>query len=269
MAQNPWLVDSINAFYFLNCPECAFNTKEENCFQEHAMENHPLSFVLFGKSEGDLSVLEDTEPVTSDNYIIEHMSKDNLHLPSDSYESLSLPIKQECDESNLGDEEFLVDHNSYMDYCEPKLEHSENTLEEYSWQDDPLSVSKKVAPKKRTYKFSCDICGCSFNRNCKLKHHIEVVHEGKKPFKCKICGVRFTEKGNLKKHTVAKHEGKKPFQCWICGYSCPQSNDLKKHISLVHEGNKPYKCSMCQSSFSQNGKLLKHIAAVHEGQQIL
>ena len=47
VAENPWQVDSIHAFYFLKCPECTFDTNEEFTFQEHAIENHPLSFVLF------------------------------------------------------------------------------------------------------------------------------------------------------------------------------------------------------------------------------
>ena len=51
MTENPWDVDSIQAFSFLKCPECIFDTKEEEIFQEHAVENHPLSFVLFGKAD--------------------------------------------------------------------------------------------------------------------------------------------------------------------------------------------------------------------------
>ena len=49
MEKNPWKVKSIQAFAFLKCPECDFNTKEETFFQDHAVEKHPLSFVLFGK----------------------------------------------------------------------------------------------------------------------------------------------------------------------------------------------------------------------------
>ena len=48
---NPWLVDSIEDFYFLKCPECNFDSKEETNFQIHAVENHPLSFAFFGKTE--------------------------------------------------------------------------------------------------------------------------------------------------------------------------------------------------------------------------
>ena len=49
MAGNPWQVESILAFYCLKCPECDFNSKEENNFVHHAKEYHPLSCVLFGQ----------------------------------------------------------------------------------------------------------------------------------------------------------------------------------------------------------------------------
>ena len=49
MAGNPWHVESILAFYYLKCPECEFNSKEENNFVHHAKEYHPLSNVLFGE----------------------------------------------------------------------------------------------------------------------------------------------------------------------------------------------------------------------------
>ena len=44
---NPWLVDNIDDFWFLNCPECAFKTKTHYDFQKHAVVNHTLSSVLF------------------------------------------------------------------------------------------------------------------------------------------------------------------------------------------------------------------------------
>ena len=50
MNSNPWQVDSIWDFSFLHCPECQFNTQNENFFQTHAEENHPLSYVLFSEN---------------------------------------------------------------------------------------------------------------------------------------------------------------------------------------------------------------------------
>ena len=59
MTENPWLVDSIQDFLSLQCPECNYNSKEEDVFEEHAIENHPLSFVIFGKTCKE----EDLEPI--------------------------------------------------------------------------------------------------------------------------------------------------------------------------------------------------------------
>ena len=50
MSVNPWKVETVQAFYFLNCPECAFKTKTEDMFKMHAFSNHPLSCILFEKS---------------------------------------------------------------------------------------------------------------------------------------------------------------------------------------------------------------------------
>ena len=49
MADNPWFVDSLQAFWQLKCPECTFNSKEDATFKYHAVTKHPLSLVLFGK----------------------------------------------------------------------------------------------------------------------------------------------------------------------------------------------------------------------------
>ena len=49
MTENPSQVDSIQDFLCLKCPECNFDSKEDDVFEEHAIENHPLSFVIFGK----------------------------------------------------------------------------------------------------------------------------------------------------------------------------------------------------------------------------
>ena len=46
MSENPWLVETIQSFLFLNCPECHFKTKEKNFFQDHATKKHPRSSEL-------------------------------------------------------------------------------------------------------------------------------------------------------------------------------------------------------------------------------
>ena len=63
---NPWQVDSVWAFAYLQCPECAFNTPEESIFQQHAVETHPLSFVLF-VNEAHANLVVKQEPMEEDN----------------------------------------------------------------------------------------------------------------------------------------------------------------------------------------------------------
>ena len=58
MTFNPWQVEGIQAFSYLNCPECSFKTKEEPYFQHHAIQNHPLSFVLFAAEDVKVKVEE-------------------------------------------------------------------------------------------------------------------------------------------------------------------------------------------------------------------
>ena len=50
MDGNPWQVASLQDFLYLKCPECTFDTQEDLSFQDHALENHPLSFVFFGET---------------------------------------------------------------------------------------------------------------------------------------------------------------------------------------------------------------------------
>ena len=56
MESNPWNVDNIVAFYCLKCPECPFYTKEETSFQNHALDDHPLSQILFGKCKAHCDI---------------------------------------------------------------------------------------------------------------------------------------------------------------------------------------------------------------------
>ena len=72
MATNPWLVESVNFFLYLKCPECVFETKYENevKFQCHAIKNHPLSNVLFDNTVNptENELLDSIKKESHDNY---------------------------------------------------------------------------------------------------------------------------------------------------------------------------------------------------------
>ena len=62
MSCNPWLVENVQEFSFLNCPECVFKVKEEDIFQDHAVRNHSQSSVLFGQNSISEFITIKTEP---------------------------------------------------------------------------------------------------------------------------------------------------------------------------------------------------------------
>ena len=86
MEENPWQVDSVQAFSFLKCPECIYDTKEEDFFQVHAIENHPLSFVLFGKTLNQDDIDFDQEVKSENDYVTTE------DLPENSNDEISLDI---------------------------------------------------------------------------------------------------------------------------------------------------------------------------------
>ena len=55
--RKPWLVEDLDDFYFLCCPECAYKSKDDGVFMDHAIENHPKSkeSSLFSGPEEELN----------------------------------------------------------------------------------------------------------------------------------------------------------------------------------------------------------------------
>ena len=55
--RNPWLVEDLDDFYFLCCPECTYKSKDDEAFIDHAVGNHPKSKAssVFSEAEQELS----------------------------------------------------------------------------------------------------------------------------------------------------------------------------------------------------------------------
>ena len=102
---------------------------------------------------------------------------------------------------------------------------------------------------------------CQSSRSDKLKQHIEVVHEKKKPFSCDVCAKEFSAKSCFEKHYRIKHktldenskkefiedtrdiEGKETYFCKIC-----EKQVLYGHGKEYHE-NGNVKCPKCDKVF--------------------
>ena len=119
MDGNPWQVDSLQDFLCLKCPECTFDTQEEEYFQEHAVGNHPLSQVFFGTVK-----MEEEENLTIEECYVQNSDNIGEIDPLDSTESTKYMI--DC-EIELKDEFSNIEIDSKAtDTCEAEKIQSEN-----------------------------------------------------------------------------------------------------------------------------------------------
>ena len=300
MSENPWQVDNIQAFWFLKCPECPFDSKEEKIFQTHAILNHPLSYVLFPKTQSfyqngvEIDILNSIKtekssekPEGCENYSNEvqvHDGKKPFQVSTEEPQHFEECSVLKVDASNQVcdlNEEFIIkeefselksDPLSIHEEFEPVIKKSKiiylnhrtsNKEEENIVETKTQAVQINEVPK-RNESLPCFICKKIFHQKYFLKAHIETVHEGKKPFKCTLCVSKFPQKVHLKLHIENVHEKKKPFTCSQCDASFGRKDVLKGHIKAVHDKIKPFVCSICNHGFSARNKLKSHAKSIHK-----
>ena len=126
--ENPWLVDSIQAFSFLNCPECCFKAKDKNFFQGHALQNHPLSFEFFcsssKKTKETVTEVESLENKTKEDETLEQLSLPDSNSKATNYivtevEKTGLLTNETKDDKSLEDlmfPDYSIVKDSNADY---------------------------------------------------------------------------------------------------------------------------------------------------------
>ena len=303
VVHNPWQVESIQEFYFLKCPECTFDTKEKNCFQDHALENHPLSCVLFDvKSKEDIIEFDEDFLLPEDHNYCENKkyASPSQNFVIDIKEEFRVDENDPLDCSSIANdgEEFL-DERNLTDYKEGNISTCETFVEPKNFDDDhnkpnPKSSSKKdevvlnqsmgvskLPKSSKNQQRSPENCQNSYeiglndlSRKARdiLKESLNIsneksvvaaAHEKKKLIKCYICEISFSER-KLKAHFTSAHGGNKPFKCSICDSCFSDNRNVKNHVETVHEKKKPFKCTQCEACFSFSSTLKKHIESVHE-----
>ena len=258
MEENPWQVDSVQAFSFLKCPECIFDTQEEDFFQVHATENHPLSFVLFGEiSKEDnfkesLMIEDDfkTED-TFENYDIEvsansaflieksenpsseEMSKDE-NIPDPIETEYDTPAKKVQSE-NLINSAFMKDIK-----LAPKTKTKNASTEEISIKEDFPVIDSHDLHELTQNEDIHDKSKSNHDTSNKCSKLISSVSKQNKPFSCSECSSAFSRKSDLKYHTdwlhniKTAHEEKKPHKCTHCDIGYEMKKSLKRHLLLMH-----------------------------------
>jgi uncharacterized C2H2 Zn-finger protein len=296
MTSNPWQVESIQAFYCLKCPECDFDSKEENLFESHATANHPLSLALFDKEHIEIETYKDNiiSELTDNVYelkkneeefkidlVKEEPMSDFYNYPEVSVtkENSVLDISKIKEEITFADPlDIIVDTKSNPDrFVKPhsygNLETNDLDKSHESSVDHLSNLSEEsILPKEevplviQNYPISmsvhlirCAICNLGFPFKTDLKTHIESVHVANKQNKCSACDSSFSSKQSLIVHISSVHDGT-PFITKI-------DESSKSHISSKYRNNKPFKCPNCESRYTEKRNLKSHIATVHEGKE--
>ena len=282
--ENPWQVDSIKAFACLKCPECAFNTNIENKFTDHAVENHPLSFVLFGKSEEVTKVKmeEDTENSWSIfsyiNESVEPIQVKNEPNETNVEENIN-NANPDINESNTSNQ-TNYNENAFSTPAAIRNKGRHATISEKwaNWR----KAHEKNRPKTNVLQsttIKCKDCKFVCRAMATLNRHIATVHSlaTNLHFNCNICDQVYSSQLGLDKHVFKEHEGKNHFECERCEYKCKEKEQLMAHSKTVHEGKKlttPQdktqnemnlsKCEICNGSFANDFVLKWHKEQIHD-----
>ena len=236
LIQNPWHVDSLQAFSYLCCPECVYRCQEETSFQAHAVQNHPKSVVLFTNIE-DVVVKEEANPDTE------------------------LEMKMYVEESDDLNEDIIEDT-----FEDPMIEPIEDPMNEPT--EDP------IAEQIEEEEFSCVYCKMSFTKFSEMKDHMKAEHTDSKGnyelIKCKQCQEPIEDVENLfhKFHKDQCEKCLKICKCHYCGEKFHSFKVLNNHMKVYHvdEFGNPIKvkCEHCDKVFPNVIRLRRHVTELHD-----
>lgn len=94
-----------------------------------------------------------------------------------------------------------------------------------------------ITSQSRSSHF-CPMCQEEFSSRLEMFHHLQTVHQDKKPFQCEVCSAKFPYRSSLYNH-VRIHSAFRPFKCDWCDATFRWKNSLQHHKRHVHknEGN--------------------------------
>ena len=243
---NPWLVESIQAFSCLKCPECEFHTKKDTVFENHATENHPLSFVLFSKKEivkqelvdGNLAANIKEEPrIEIDEF--DQVSRSSSHDQEHNfYEDPTRICEVSFDENDPArnfqkkpriegilnerfeesaeaefEKEFAKVKQEFLANDFDSTDHSSDNqiIDKVSQKERKKRLSKYIVKDSETGLDSCNFCQKKFHGSHK--------------------SVRLQK---LMDHIDTSHLKVKSYECRFCGKKYSGRSQMSVHVKLKH-----------------------------------
>ena len=111
----------------------------------------------------------------------------------------------------------------------------------------------------------CNICPYKASRIERLKHHIQVTHQGLR-MACKLCDHTSTETSNLKRHVQLVHDGL-TYTCTECQKVYLDKYRLRGHVENKHtdKERQVYTCAECQKEYLSKNSFSYHMKTHQEG----
>ncbi|PVH70144.1 hypothetical protein DL98DRAFT_541069 [Cadophora sp. DSE1049] len=113
----------------------------------------------------------------------------------------------------------------------------------------------KVAQRKRTKPYECEICQKSFGIY-NYVDHLKTAHGTLKDWPCGKCKTRFTKITRLKIH-LREHNGLERHCCGVCGHHSESKGNHEIHMRK-HTGGKPHLCQTCEKPFASRSDQIRH-----------
>ena len=270
---NPWQVESIQDFSFLKCPECSFDTKEEDVFQDHATENHPLSFVFFNRTSKDecfehlytieedsLDIAEASDNETKpENFLLSTMivgestnkpedsenQSNQVQIASDQFLKKRGPCKNKSEYKCVKCDVIFIGENSLNEHIfffhEGKTEEEEYLLNNLDLGKN-RTVTDDVSNEIENYDDSdgyenLDEENNSDNLSLKSsdsQDELSIIEESDNSEEIRLLKQSICARDYITNHSEKAHEKEKLHKCSICDYSAGTSSNLRVHIVGVH-----------------------------------
>ena len=256
---NPWNVDNLNAFCFLNCPECLFKSKEEEKFAAHAVESHPQSQVFF-KIASDVTLSEQ-------NIAIKNITKE-------STETLTLPnqiLETSCDNQDITFYIKVVDENVNPDVeasistvqTSPQKSNQQLKVSQTPGAFQGLQSNRQVANTKVS-QTPGTFQGLQKKTGQSVQALIDVLDQlSDAQYSCPICEKPFPTQQSVKDHSQEEHADKDgKIVCAPCSKGFDTLARYNIHYRLVHIKSEKKPCPICGKLISRKA-ISRHKAVVH------
>ena len=100
------------------------------------------------------------------------------------------------------------------EYLDPEqVKHLFNKFGHGGIRKRPGPARPKKPKKPIIANEKCETCGSMFKGKRCLREHINIVHEGIRPFECEICDKKFSKRSNLSQHNDTHHNDNKNKVC--------------------------------------------------------